>query len=514
MGNTIEGAGRLYQAQKAAPGMKIFSSDLSDNSVLGNAWKWTVNSALGKLPGWLGTQGGRETQTQQAQKLISDKLTKIAQDTSKSGPVRIMNILKNHTDELDQTEAQLWNKFIKIVPNEPVERSNSISILQGILDDPNQIQQLTTNKGGELAALRQGLQAKTPNQMKEFKQDIWNVINRLQTKDSKAGLTSGEESLLSTVKQLYGANIDDLRNAVDGINPEALHSYEAANQFTKNYRNTLGNLPQLQKALQDSQDEMGKVSDFVNWIKSPKTTSREVKNASKLLGQTGQEEIGGQIVQNAFQNAQTIKGGKSLFNIDKFLNEVNSIKNSPQSELAKPALETIQGYVDVLKHVAAGKTSSGGMPAHVVGGLGIAGGAAASALMNNPIGAGAILATPTVLSTIAKNSPLKNLIISTHKAMTSGNKDLNTYMLNQFQNNLIKAGIIYKLNNEGEIESSHQSDEDLQQKVKSGMKISLNDETPILPNQGPGFIHLPKVNPPKTSIRGATRLASNQSLFG
>lgn len=468
IGNTAEGANRLYQAQKTAPGMKIFSSDLPTNSVIGNAWKWVVNNALSKLPGWMGTQGGRDIQTQQAQALISKQLSTIAQDTKTSGPVKVMSILKAHTDELDQTEHTLWNNFTKQVPNEPVARSTSLPILKDILEDPNQVANLTTSKGGEIQALRQGLQANTPTKMKEFKSDVWNVISRLQ---NKVGRSASEDSLLSNAKQLYGANIDDLKRAISN-NPEALKSYEAANQFTKTYRDTLGNLPQLQKALKDSQDEMGHVSDFVNWLKSKNTSSKEVQNATKILGKTGSTEVGGQMVQDAFNSAQATKNGKAVFNLDTFLNKVQTLESSAQAELAKPALEAIQGYTNVLKQIAS--SQGGGTLTHAAAGGGVLAGAATALMHANPVAAGVITATPAVLSWFAKNSLVKNAAIWANKALQGKNQPINEYMVDKVTKAMFNAGIIHELNSDGSSTVYQQETKQKKEKKPIG-PTSLND---------------------------------------
>lgn len=497
IGNTIEGAAKLYQAQKAAPGMKIFSSDLPTNSVIGNAWKWVVNNALGNLPSKLGTQGGRELQTQQAQKMIADHLTQVAQDTAKSGPQRISTILQSHNNELNNTENKLWNNFTSQVPANNVERTESLPVLKNILEDPNQIQQLTTGKGGELQGLRQGLQANNPVQMAAFKDDVWKVIDRLATKDSKAGLSAGEQTLLNNAKELYGSNINDLKNAIKGIDGQApaLQVYEAANQFTKNFRSTLGNVPTLQKAIADAHDQVGKVSDFVRWMKAPSTSVSEIKQASSILGNSGTNEIGGQIVQDAFKDAQTTIGKHTALDINKLLNNFSDIEQSAQAGIAKPALQALEGWRNALQQVAEAQAHSGGTAAHGLSGLGVVGGSIAAIAHGNPVAAGVLAATPAVLSWFAKNSPIKNSIIWLNKSIKGDNAPLNSYLLNKIQRTMINGGIITDIQSNGDINLQHK--DDLPKKTTKLQQISLNDNSPFQKQEEKGFAPIPKQAPRK-----------------
>ena len=460
LGSTIEGAARLKLRQDMAPGMKVFSSDDAHNSVLGNAWKWTVNTVLGNAPGALGTQGGRDVQILQAQKLMGDHLATIAQDTAKSGPVKVMNILNKHNDELRATESTLWDNFLGKVTNDPVARPKSMPILKEILDDPNQVAQLSTTKTGELAMLRQGLQADTPKAMKEFKGDVWTVMEPLITKDAKTGLQPAERTLLSNLKDLYGANIDDLKNAIQGSdgNGPALQAYEAANQFTKTYKQVFDSVPKLGKAVLGAQQQMKDYATFVKYMKSSSITPEEIKQSSKLLGKTGTGEIGAQVVQDVFKKSQTVKDGVSTLNISSLLEGLDKVANSPQAEISKPALESIKGYVDVLRDVAIAKGSRLSENARLLGATAVGTGVGAVGMLGSPATAASVMATPAVLSWFAKNSPIKNIIIGINKTANGSNAPVNAALINSFNNALIKAGMLMELTPDGSVSVRHEKD--------------------------------------------------------
>jgi len=404
---------------------KQFATDLPSNSWIDTVKSWSERNILQKLPGIMGTSGARATQGEQINKAVSGYINTLSQDTSKIGPQALGNVLNKHYTQLDKQEDALWTNFASLVPDHPVktEAVNPImdNIKKLILDNKQVDTGLATK---EINLLKSIADYNTPAELNTLKKQVWDVYSGLQTKINKGSDNPVIAELADNTRQLYWAALDDMKTglrSLQGDSSAALQAFNEANAFTSNFRQLMDPKarPQLVAAIKDSSDQMGKVSDFMRWLNSPTTSAGEVYQSSRLLGKTGQAAASGYGLQQLYQTSMQSSNGKMSFNLGTFLDGLNKLENSPQSALYQPALDAMSGLRRLATEYA-GAVNAGGKATSMLdqvgttvatGGLG-AGVYAAGA---NPLATAGVLMTPTVMSFLAANSPLKNTLITLAK---------------------------------------------------------------------------------------------------
>lgn len=450
VGNFLGKTTQLETAQNAAAQSgytgKIMATDLPSQGIVDDFHKFIVNNVLNKLPGPLGTSSARVVQNQDVQDALNNYITGISGSTLQNSTTKIGNILDNHNQQLKDTYNQLWDNFTSQLPNTPMDRPNSLPILKDMLADPNQVQAMTTNKGGELQNLRQGLGSMTPDDIFRFKNDAWDIADRLQDKIDKGTATAGEVSLAQNAKSLYWNSVQDMQNAI-GDNPSAIRDYATAKAFTVPYKNLFDPATRkpLVNAINDVNNQVGGVRDFINWTLNPNTTSGMVNDASKVLGQSGNQAVAGYGLRDLYNSSMDNVAGQPSFNVSKFLGGINQISGSNQKQLYQPSLDAMNGLLQVMKQNAAAvgtkplPTAGGKLMDALSGAAPVVGGAiAAHAAASAPLGA-AIAITPAVMSAIAKTSPLKNSLIYLNKAI-SDNPGASQYFLGAANKQINKLG--------------------------------------------------------------------------
>lgn len=490
----LRDTGKLAAAQKDALlnggyNGKQFMTDQPSNSWIDTVKQWTENNILQKLPGILGTSGGRNLQQQQINTAMSKYINNLSTNTANVGPKAVGTILDKHFNEIKQQYDQAWGNFTNTVPDVAVSATTSTPILNNIKDlikNNKPIDTGLTTKDLSIISKLPSNEA-TPIALNEGKKQAWEVYSKLQSMVNKGSDNPVITELADNTRQLYWNYIDDMKNGlknVEGTDSPALQAFNDANQFTKNFKQLFDpkNRPQLIAAIKDSSDQTGKVSDFMRWLNSPTTSSNEIGQVNKVLGQTGQQAAAGYGLQQLYQKSMQDINGQSSFNLSTFLDGLNKIERSPQQKLYQPALDAMSGLRRVATDFAANTNAQASGeannllqkygPAAVIGSMGAAAHSAGVASLSS---AGILLA-PAVMSFVAKNSPVKNMLIQISKFAGQEPTSLMNFLSTRVLDTLSKAGI--QLINDG----SGNISLDKQEIKKGTQRVSLNDYSPLVPH--------------------------------
>lgn len=460
IGTKVGQATALAKAQEAMPGVKVFGTDVVPKTgISAKLNDFISNSVLSKFPSIMGTAGGREAQSAQVEGFIQQYISKLTTDSKAGGPVQLGNIINQHVKEIGNKYNQVWKDFTDLVPNKVIKTDHSKVMVEQLIGLKGQAGSGITKARADM--LRTGLKDMTPSQAVNFKREVWKMFDDTAKRGANKAQSPAMQESADMLENLYWNLNDDLKNGlvnIEGSQSAALQAYEKANAFTKGYKGLFDpkTRPQLMKAISDITDESGKVSDFQTALFSKTTSRAEVNQAQKILGQSGSDAAAGLHLQDLFDSSfMTNDSGQRVFNLGNFLGEINKIPKSAQAGLMEHSLESLQGLKGTLENIASAQARLKG--GATVQGLGAA--AVGTAALSSPAAAALIAATPTVLSTVYRTSPLKNILNTANKIINSSSvtSTVRDYMINKTTKELTKAGIILKVI-DGQVTAEHKDE--------------------------------------------------------
>lgn len=446
----------LETAKQAMPGVTLRATDVSTTNGLSNQLNdFISNTVLSKFPSIMGTAGGREVQNKQVAGFIQNYINKLTTDTKATGAVALGNTLGKHVSEIDDAFKGVWKEYTNLVPNQVIKTDHSKVMVEQLIGLKGQAGAGITKQRAEM--LQKGLKDMTPTQVLDFKREIWKMYEDTAQRGANKAQSPAMKESAEMLKNLYWNLNDDLKNGlvnIEGNQSAALQAYEKANAFTKGYKGLFDPQarPALLKAMADIKDEKGKVTAFQKVLFSPETSKAAVNQYQKVLGDAGTKQAAGLQLHNLFDKSFQTKAGKRVFNLNHFLGELDKIPQSAQAGLMKDAVSGLQGLREVMGNIASAQARTGVSP--IAQGIGAAavtgGGVLAPATML------ATVVTPTVLSAIYKNSPIKSSLIAMNKLIGTKSQ-VQTYLQNKIVGQLAKAGIILKVV-DGQVTAEHKDD--------------------------------------------------------
>lgn len=270
-------------------------------------------------------------------------------------------------------------------------------------------------------------------QLSQISDSVNQYISKLTTDTAE----TGPVALMNTLKK----HSQELKIAASKIDDPI-----AREAFNKNYNALFSKdvMPQLVTAIEGGKRDMKAMNDFTSYLFN-RATPQDVSIAKKMLGKTGTQQAVGNELRELYESSLETIGKKNLFKINKFLDGLKELEKGPTSALSKDVLDSMGGLRTVMNQYADG-VGKKGIPISGTTLMNAASAAGLGGLVGTLAGGPAAIGlavTPSALSLIYKNSPIKNTLMWLNRA--AGKPEMSQYFLNSVQKQLARLGVIANL---------------------------------------------------------------------
>lgn len=419
-------------AEKSGYKGKIVASDQPAIGGMDALWKKYVNNYLSPA-----MQEGRSAQNVDIQDTLKSYIGNLA---AKSGndAVSLGAALKKGENLTRETENQLWNSLTSKLPNAKIATDNTKRFISNIVESNGEANLLSKT---QLKVLEKGNMPMTPNELLQFKKDVWPIYSQFAQSNNKNGLVGAQKEVLDGLKGLYWGAIDDFKTAI-GDNPELVKSFSAANSFTQASKDLFdpANRPLLTNALDDLMNTHSQLTKFTNYLFSKRIAKEEAKLYGNLAGAEGKANITAQALNRWYNDSWiTTKDGQTVFDIGKALKTYpQQMERSTVAQaglINNEALEGMQGLMQVMKQVQSNQMAANPNKLVTI--------ANQTPIMNTAkeiIGWSA-LGTSGFLAKLAQNAPLKNMLMYINRSVGK-NEPIAQLYIRKVSDMLPKLGVL------------------------------------------------------------------------